>query len=471
MRTGHETLASIEQALNDITHQESELRRGLERVNQERASLAAERLASLKNLASARVHDAVADGVIDEADKLSHQVRNLLSARMKSISALQERDAAAERERKDLTQKLEDLNHTITALEEKLDHFATAAQAALGADAGFTKQKAQYEELRGILEKAEARAKQVAREEREKSAPYRSDSLFMYLWNRGFGTSTYQATGLIRFLDEWVAGLIRYTDARANYAMLTEIPTRLKAHAIRLQDRVAEAQGALDAIEAEKIHELAGIDLANELKAARDLQTASTERLDAVTAELTETSIHLKQYANGEDRSFKDAVDLYAEFLKDENLRKLMSDAFETVASDDDGIVARVRDLGREIEKLQKEGKARRLKLDKLYEKRQELIQLSSKFRRSWYDDVGSEFSDNPNLQELLRLLLQGAISSAEYWARTQGQQQWRQRPADPWRRQSGIPPIGQWPQSTGGGWTSRTSRRGGRDFDTGGGF
>ena len=260
MRTGHETLASIEQALSDITHQESELRRGLERVNQERASLAAERLASLKDLANVRVHDAIADGVIDEADKLSHQVRNLLSARMKSISALQERDAAAERERKDLTQKLEDLNHTITALEEKLDHFATAAQAALGADAGFTKQKAQYEELRGIREKAEARAKQVAREEREKSAPYRSDSLFMYLWNRGFGTSTYQATGLIRFLDEWVAGLIRYTDARANYAMLTEIPTRLKAHAIRLQDRVAEAQGALDAIEAEKIHELAGIE-------------------------------------------------------------------------------------------------------------------------------------------------------------------------------------------------------------------
>jgi len=207
------------------------------------------------------------------------------------------------------------------------------------------------------------------------------------------------------------------------------------------------------------------------LKTARDLQTASTERLDAVTAELTETSSQLKQYANGEDRSFKDAVNLYAEFLKDESLRKLMSDAFGSVASDDDGIVARVRDLGREIEKLQKEGKARRLKLDELYEKKKELIQLSSKFRRSWYDDVGSEFSDNPNLQELLRLLLQGAISSAEYWARTQGQQQWRQRPADPWRRQSGIPPIGQWPQSTGGGWTSRTSRRGGRDFDTGGGF
>jgi chromosome segregation ATPase len=475
MRTGRETLSSIEQALNDITQRESELRRELERANRERASLGAEHLASLKELAHVRVHDAVADGVINEADKLSHQVRNLLSARMKSVVELQERGAAAERERKDLIQKLTEQRRRIAALEEKLDHFAAAAQKALVADPDYAKQQAHFGELSGMLEKAQARAEQVAQEEQEKSAPYHSDPLFMYLWRRQFGAPAYQATGLIRFLDEWVGGLVKYTDARANYAMLTEIPVRLKAHADRLQDRVDEARRTLDGIEAEKTHELAGMDLTNELKLVRNEQTALNEKLEAVTAELSEADSQLKLYANGEDQSFKDAVDVYAQFLKNESLRQLMADALATATAQDDRIVDRTRDLEREIEKLQRAGKTQRQTLDELYEKKRELIQLSSKFRRSHYDDVASEFSDNPNLQELLRLLLQGAISAAEYWARAQGQQRWRQRPADPWRRQSGIPPIGQWPWGTDSNWRGSGSGRAGgsagRDFETGGSF
>ena len=476
MRTGSETLASIEQALSDITQRESELRRELEQANSDRAALAAERLASLKELANARVHDAIADGVIDEADKLSHEVRNLLTARTKSISALQERSAAAERERTDLIQKLDELSHRIAALEEKLDQFAVAAQKALGADPDYVKQKTQHQELSSMLESAKTRAEQVAREEQEKSAPYRSDALFMYLWRRGVGTSAYKATGLIRFLDEWVARLIRYADARANYSMLTEIPVRLKAHADRLQNRVFEAQHTLDAVEGEKTHELAGMDLTNELETERNLQTASNEQLEVIAAELTEAGSQLKLYANGEDQSFRDAVDVYAEFLKDESLRQLMSEAFATATSADDRIVAHARDLEHRIEKLQRVVKTGHEKFDELHEKKKELVQLSSKFRRAHYDDVASEFSDNPSLQELLRQLLQGAISLAEYWARTQGQQRWRQRPADPWRRQSGIPPIGQWPWGKGGAPMGRGTRRtggstAGRDFETGGGF
>jgi hypothetical protein len=49
-------------------------------------------------------------------------------------------------------------------------------------------------------------------------------------------------------LDEWVAGLVHYTDARANYALLTEIPVRLRAHAEGVRKHVAEAKAALDEV-------------------------------------------------------------------------------------------------------------------------------------------------------------------------------------------------------------------------------
>ena len=59
--------------------------------------------------------------------------------------------------------------------------------------------------LAATLEKATEKAEQVTRDEHEKGLPYRSDPLFMYLWQRKMGTPEYQPMGIIRMLDEWVA--------------------------------------------------------------------------------------------------------------------------------------------------------------------------------------------------------------------------------------------------------------------------
>ena len=72
---------------------------------------------------------------------------------------------------------------------------------------------------------------------KEKGEPYEQDPLFLYLWKRGYGTSEYRANPLTRYLDDWVAGLCGYGDARANYAMLNEIPRRLQEHSEKLRSQ------------------------------------------------------------------------------------------------------------------------------------------------------------------------------------------------------------------------------------------
>ena len=79
------------------------------------------------------------------------------------------------------------------------------------------------------LATAEAAASKAATSEQDrqqKGKAYEADPLFIYLWQRGYGTPDYKRRGLVRSLDRWVAGLIRFDDARANYAMLTSIPER-----------------------------------------------------------------------------------------------------------------------------------------------------------------------------------------------------------------------------------------------------
>lgn len=477
MRSGRETLASIEEALKDIKAQELRVQTELEEANRSQGEMAARRIEALRSLATLRARDAMADGVIDDADNLSGEVRGMLQARLRTVAHLNRRRDEADGERETLVRLLDELNLQIARLEQELDRFAAEARAALKSDAAYTLLGKEHESLAGMLQKATAKAEQIARDEDEKGRPYRSDPLFMYLWNRKFGSSDYQASGLVRFLDEWVAGLIRYPDARANYAMLTEIPVRLKAHAEELARQALAAKGKLDELERAKTQALAGTNLTTELKAAREEQARRNKDLAALTAELTETGNQLRLYAKGEDQSLRDAVHKYAAFLETETLQRLMSDAFATRTQEDDALVANIRDLGRDLEALQDKNEQRLKRLDQLFEKRQELMRLSANFRREHYEDSGSEFDDDPDLEDLLKLLLRGAISAAEYWARTQSQQRWQHRPGDPWRRRSGLPPFEHWPKGwTGGTWGgnwpgSSQERPRAKDFETGGNF
>jgi chromosome segregation ATPase len=265
-------------------------------------------------------------------------------------------------------------------------------------------------------------------------------------------------------LDEWVAGLVRFSDARANYALLTEIPVRLRAHAEDLRRQVQAIKAARDEIEAQRTRELAGSDLIAELRRERERQAELDNELERITSELTETGSQLRIYAKGEDKSFIAAVAAYATFLEREPLRRLIGQAAATETKEDDAVVEDVRRLGQLIDELEAGNVNRRRRLDQIAERQVELARLASNFRRQRYDDVGSEFKDTPRVEDLLQMLLRGAITAAEYWIRMQQQQHWRHRPGDPWRRQSGLPPFGGFP----GGWGSmgRGRRRDDDDDD-----
>jgi hypothetical protein len=94
-----------------------------------------------------------------------------------------------------------------------------------------------------VIRNAEEKAARAEADRDEKRRPYESDPLFMYLWRRGFGTRDYEASNLVRHFDRKVAHLIGYEAARVNYAMLLELPERLREHAERLKQEAAARAG------------------------------------------------------------------------------------------------------------------------------------------------------------------------------------------------------------------------------------
>lgn len=475
MRSGRDTLTSIERALQGVKEQEIIIQRELEQSSRKHAELLARRLEALRSLALLHARDALADGVIDEADDLSDQVRAMLQARETTITQLRDRKRKAEASRDVIVDQLDLLNAEIRDFEDSLDEAGAAARTELQNDREFRSIADRRDALADMYQKAKAKADQVAADEIAKGTPYRADPLFMYLWQRGYGSSSYQSSGLIRYLDDWVAGLISFPEARANYAMLTEISTRLKEHAAALEKQVADQSSRVSERIAAKTREIAGNDILVALRSARDRQLQKNRELEEIASELAETGSQLKLYAEGEDPSFQAAVKSYASFLEKQSLVKLMSDAFKTRTEEDDRIVRGLQRLEHEIKEIQNSTASVQQRFDRLVQRKQELTKVSSRFRRYNYDDIGSVFDEDVDLDDFLKRLLRGAITVAEYWAQTRKHQHWRDRPGDPWRQKANLPPFDWVRGGSGPKWPAEKaiekgkSRRG--EFETGGGF
>ncbi len=465
MISGRETYSRIEKSLEDLERQERQVRSDVEGLTKHHASLLQQRTAAFRELAEVRMRSAISDGVIDEADALEHRVESLLKARQATVDALEAREGKATAERRRLAHEASGLRDRIAELEKRLDDVAEEVRAELAGDA-------QYKTLAAAREKAEAlhagaaeKARTAEKDRQQKGKAYEDDPLFMYLWRRDYGGKEYRPNALIRMADDWVAKLVRYNEARANYAILTEIPVRLKEHVSRLNDDVTEAVKAVEELEARRIEARVGEDLIGDLGSARIEQAGLNKALETIEAEIAEITRRLTPYAEGRDESFAEAVQVSAGFLERQRSIRLLTEARSTPDPSDDVIAERIADLERKAAETERKLADRREDLDDLSDKRREVLEVSARYRRNYFEDIASEFELEDIAEEVLEALVKGAISGAEYWARSRRRHSWKGRPADPFRKQSGLPPFG-------GGWGSG-SRRGGRGggFRTGGGF
>ncbi len=460
--TGRETLGSIERAIRDVSERVDRLNAEVEEINKQKASLLRERVAAFESLARHRTETALADEIIDSADQLSVHVRTILEARQKTLKALKNRAARAHKARAALLEAQRPLNDRIETLEQQLDTIGEQARQALTGDPAYKARADRHDDLQGMVAKAAEKARKSRAEESEKGAPYRSDPLFMYLWQRGYGTPDYDKSGLIRMLDGWVARLIRYQDARRNFSVLTQIPDRLEQHVSRLRELMDAERAALDAMEAQRIEALAGAGFLAQLRDAQSQRENQTTQLQQLNGEISETGLQIKIYAEGDDPSFREAVEKSTAFLQRQRLSTLVREARATPEPADNELVDAITRLADDLDELDAQAKAKRGDLDTALARKQELLRLAAEFRRSGYDHPGSVFEPSSGGEKLVEMLLQGAITAAEYWARSQRNHRWRGRPADGYRRSSG------WPT---GSRSRRRAPRSGPDFRTGGGF
>lgn len=476
---GPQALASLEEAMRDIRREEDDISRRLARTAERITKIKESEAELFRQLARLRLDPAVQQELDGRISSAETKAREMLRSHARDVEAAEKTMKEVDGARAGLTESRAAALARLEQQQAALEKLTAGLAEKLAADAAFQAKKREAEELDRVAEQSRRKTEQAEADRQEKGRPYREDPLFIYLWEAGYGTGSYRANNLVRYLDGLVARMIGFHKARPNYAMLNEIPLRLREHADRQEERVAQAEAELAAMETAAVDEAGGRPIREAIAAAQ----AEIERLDAAIVEAEDrrdaAASDLQALAEGRNPAFENATSELAGALGREDIRTLLAEARQTRTGQDDTIVAQIDEARARLREEDEESREQRERLKTLAARRRELEDIQWEFKKQRFDDPRSSFGEDRLVGDLLNDFLRGGISAASYWDQWQRSQNWapghewgagykstRQRAsANPWPQGGGF----QWPDSSFGG--GGRSRSGSGSRKSGGGF
>ncbi len=467
--SGREALSSVEDGIAGVRSNETQiasvLRSAMDEAERQRSQLAE----SYRALALVRLDAIMRNDIVGELDAAERRAVDLMRAQKTRLDQLLIRHAGASQRVRDAeaahraqTEAVEKAGAPLTALSAQVEK-------QLSDDAAWRNEHARVQAIAKIAQGSEDKAKQAEADRETKRRPYEADPLFMYLWKRGFGTASYTAGNFARAMDRWVARLTGYDAARPNYAMLNEIPLRLRENAAAREKELDTEHLALQGIE-RKALEAAGIKpLEQELAKAQATLGIATKGLNDAQAALSALDKERATLVDQGDRQAHDeAIGVLSQAIAREDVQTLYRDALATKTGDDDKLVQKIDETQRAITKADAEVGRIRDEAREVARRRGELEGVRDNFRRRQYDQPwgGFELDKGQVVGDVIGGIIRGAIQGAVLWSIFEGGYRRHGFDGGPWGRGQGWPgssmPRMHLPSSS-------IPRMGG--FRTGGGF
>jgi len=422
---GPQALASLEEAMRDIRREEDELSKRVSR-SAERVTKVKESEAELfRQLAQLRLDPAIQgelDGRISSAEA---KARDMLKGHARDVSKAEKAMEELDANRAGLVEKRSAALALLEDQQRKLNELTASLTGTLASDPDFQARKAETEELDRVAEQSMRKTELAEADREEKGRPYRDDPLFMYLWDAGYGTSAYKAGNLARYFDGMIANMVGFQKARPNYAMLNEIPMRLREHAERQEALVQEAEAELAAMQIAAVDKAGGKPIRQAIEKMQD----EIETLDAAILEAEDqrdnAASTLQTLAEGKDPAFETARAELAAALGREDIQTLLAAARQTRTGQDDTIVAQIDEARTRLREEEEESREQRERLKVLAARRRELEDIQWEFKKQRFDDPTSSFKEDRLVGDLLDQFLRGGISAASYWDQWRRSQNW----------------------------------------------
>lgn len=497
MLTGPSALRNIDQSLQTIRNEVVRLDRQLGQSTSQMVANQRHRAKLINDIASVRLAEIESGQLNANFTAADHQASEILAQRSQALSDLglsidqtNQRIIEAETERDVLLE-------TVNTTSAKIVDIEGLVQQQLKGDEAYMQQFELAKQAESVAEEAQHKTQRAQADMADKAAPYQADDLFMYLWRRDYGTSEYQAGVLVRFIDGWVARVIKYDASRVNYWNLVEIPKRLNEHAESVGDIADEHHSLLQQLELSALDAAGAKSLEAELQTLRLGLDAHDDIIESVETKLNDYLDQRARYVAGEDDYIQRCLQRLSSSLEHQSLEEIHHYVSATVSPTDDRIVIELQVLDGSLESVEEDLKGLRKLHDRKLDRLKELEKVRRDFKNSRFDDVRSGFGNQALIGNALSQFIQGAVSGADVWSVIKRNQRYRQVASIPDFGSGGLGEIADviggeimrqgrrkrrsshgsswhWPKPRGGAGGFKTPRGGGGSgdgFKTGGGF
>jgi hypothetical protein len=462
--SGPDALHSLDEALRDIRREEDEIAKRLARSAELVTKFKETESELFRQLAEVRLDPATQKELSTQLTQAELKARQMLAQHSSDLSTAENQLKALDSKIAALGTERADQVTAAGKAQAQLKSLAATVSGTVSASPDYAAKKQAADQVAAIASESLNKTQQAEADRDEKGQPYRDDPLFMYLWERGYGTKNYRENNLISYLDSLIARMVGFPEARVNFAMLNEIPIRLREHAERQQQL---AQAAADEVQAV---ETAALDAAGgkPMRLAMEKAEARVAEIDAETVKLEDQRDALarqqRQLAQGSSPEFASAINGLAEVLGREDIKTLLAEARATQTGQDDTIVQQIDDQRQRAAEEEADSREQKARLKTLAARRRELEDIQYEFKKQGFDNPRSSFGEDKLVGTLLNDFLRGGITAADYWLRWRQSQNWSgggvsqggAGQGGPWGGNGGRNKGGfSWPDSSFGGGSS----------------
>lgn len=408
MLTGRDAVSSIEQAVSRVRADEGRLDGALRSAMDEAARLRREEAEGFRALARVKLDAMMRDQVIGDLDATERRALAMMENHRAALDGLTRRRTEAQAALDKAEAAKHDCDQVLADALGVLDELRNRTAAAMRDDGAWKAARAAVDAAAKVAANADQKASQAEADLAAKGQPYEADPLFMYLWRKRHGQAEDRSGRFVRAIDRKVARLVGYQDARANYAMLKEIPVRLREHARVRQAEATAAAEQLGMLE-RKALVANGIEaLEAKARAALDAVKAREQAIVKITADLAaiEAERH-KALGVDSEATYGSAVELLAQGLAREDLRQLYREAARTPTPADDQALSTISGARLACEKVDGEIVQIRQEIRDMAQRRTELEGARDRARSSGYDDPRGTFGGG---QDVLGQVIGGIL-------------------------------------------------------------
>ncbi|MRX26546.1 hypothetical protein [Kangiella sp. HZ709] len=485
MYSGRQALNEIDQSLQKIRSELSQTDYELERYGQKLLGIRQKESESYRQLAKMRLDAIQANQLSEQLDYAERQAAQLLIQRNDQIEIIANKIETSQTNQlqfdQERNQQAIELDKAVEALEDLL----AKVDGKLESDKSFLQQQLTAQDLVDMASNANDKTAQAEQELEDKGAPYRADKIFMYLWQRQYGTSQYNAGFITRFFDKKLAKHIDYDKARVNYFTLTNIPKKLAEHTENLQQQAQNELAELQQMQRDFEIDAGAEQLESTVGLERKKLSAIDQKLTA-EEETYQNLIKKRESFNLEtDKYIAKAISILMESFKAEPISQLQYEARQTESPRDDHLTNQLLSLKEDKSQLEENISSLQLAHKSVNRKLEDLKEVRRKFKRSDYDAYNSKFKDGVILSGILAQFIGDQVNAKELWRIFKRSQRFEKRRYTQRHGGIGLPgginfpsnnrgpsikfPRGiRFPSGWGGG---GSSSGGGGGFKTGGGF